>query len=215
MHDANQGRLLFPAATAVAATIAIGWGWLPGVQADAAHGILVALMLILGISQLGTLHAAYDLPTAVNAPRPEHPTDAIIGPGLRLVGYDLPHGAQVLEGERLPIRLYWQAAQIIDQDLRTFVQLLDDQSTKLAAIDHVPLGGRHPTRQWRPGQTFAEDIELVPRGSTQGEAFLIIGAHPEGGPPVMIHDSEGTDLGQQFGLSTLQIESSPDLQRRP
>ncbi|HMN27488.1 MAG TPA: hypothetical protein PKE45_04965, partial [Caldilineaceae bacterium] len=129
----EQGRLLHGAAPAFALLLVTGWtGWLP----DAWRRWLVRLvpLLMLGIAlwPLPTLQRAYALPEALTPPpTPDRPIEATFAGGMRLVGLDLPDGAALAPGERLPLTLFWQTDQEIPANYTLFVHLADEQDQLL------------------------------------------------------------------------------------
>jgi len=174
----DQGRLLFPAAPAVATLLLVGWLALcpKRLQAWLCRLIPVA-MIVLALSQIPILREGYRIPPPLAQPLlPERPIYANFEGGMNLVGVDLPLGAGLDAHGGLPITLYLEARQPITGFYTLFLHLADDKNHPLWQFDGVPAGGRHPTRQWVPGQVFA-DTYIVRAGDVpaDGLATLSIG----------------------------------------
>ncbi len=159
----NQGRLLFPAAGAVGLLLALGWtALMPRQWKTRLQGLSVAGLALLALSQAATLAHAYAMPQPLRRlPELDRPTPAEFAPGMALLGARLPQGGSVVGGEPLPLVLYWRAVREIDSCFKLIVHLADDQDRLFGAFDGVPFGGRHPTRQWRPGEVFADPYQIA------------------------------------------------------
>lgn len=202
---ANQGRLLFGMAPAIA--LALAWGWAslerPGGRRLLPLGI--ALWAGLGLSQLLTLQVAFQPPPALAAARPRLPLDVALGDGLQLLGLDLERPVAEGGGE-LRLRLYWRATRAIAEEAMLYVHAVDARGRKLAAEDRVPLAGRHPTTGWRPGEVFAEDWVLPVERVTEATVLdLVLGAYRDEDPAARlpIRDAQGRELGTELRLARL------------
>lgn len=163
MRFTDQGRLLFPAAPAIAILILLGWmAWLPRRLHPWFATAACALMVWLAASQVETLHAYYAMPPALEEPIAyTRPIDVRFEEGMTLLGLDLPNGAALEAGEMLPMTLYWTTDELIPANYTLFIHLADSQNRLLYQFDGVPYNGRHPTRQWLPGQRFADTYMLT------------------------------------------------------
>ncbi len=115
---------------------------------------------------------------AVTRP-PERPTNLLLGSALRLVGYDVSPTDTLVSGDPLNITLYWQPQQRLQDDYTGFIQLLDDQGTKVAqADDHLAGGVFYPTSLWRPGEFVRDVFTLtVPTDLPPGPYTLLAGMY--------------------------------------
>ena len=165
MIAGEQGRLLFPAAAAVATILVIGWiGWLPRRLQGWAALAVGAGMLALGIWQYQTVQTTYATPPALAAPvTPSRIVDATFSGGMQLVGFDLPEGAATDFSKPLPLTLYFQAVAPVPEDYTLFIHLVDGENRMLYQYDGIPYQGRHPPRQWRAGEIFADHYEIMPK----------------------------------------------------
>jgi hypothetical protein len=166
IHFSDQGRLLFPAAAAVALLLVVGWkSWLPKRWQPGLFAVMLAVLAGLAVSQVATLQAAYALPAPLaEPPHPQRPLDVRFAGGMRLIGVDLPEGAAMAPGVPLPITLYFDTERTIEDFYTLFLHLSTADDAPLLRLDTVPGGGRHPTRQWRAGTAFADSYSLAVDG---------------------------------------------------
>ena len=218
MRFTDQGRLLFPAAPAIALLILLGWlAWVPrrwqGWGAAAALGLMVGL----GLSQVQTLHAYYAMPSAVDEPIAyNRPVEAHFEGGMTLLGVDLPNGAAIEAGGTLPITLYWTTDTVIPVNYTLFIHLADSENRLLYQFDGVPYNGRHPTRQWLPGQRFADHYILtLPRNRLAGNkdelATLSVGFYPWDATSkrqAATSLATGAPLGDRIQLATVRVHAA-------
>ena len=218
MIAGEQGRLLFPAAAAFATILVIGWiGWLPRRLQEWAALAVGAGMLALGIWQYQTVQTTYATPPALAAPvTPSRMVDATFSGGMQLVGFDLPEGAATDFSKPLPLTLYFQAVAPVPEDYTLFIHLVDGENRMLYQYDGIPYQGRHPPRQWRAGEIFADHYEILPKPETAtalaGQitntlASLTLGFYPVLRPqerlPVL--DANGQPVGDRVLLAKIRI----------
>jgi hypothetical protein len=156
---ASQGRLIFPAISAVSVVLAVGldrlWHRLPWL-ALAALGLLAALVPFAVIGP----HYAPPPPLS-----PEElaaiPTKLADGAGvsfggeMRLLGYALEADA-ARPAEALRLNLYWQSEIAMDRNWSIFVHVVDEAGVIVAQRDRYPGMGALATTLLAPGQTFEE-----------------------------------------------------------
>ncbi|MBK8540899.1 MAG: hypothetical protein IPL60_12985 [Ardenticatenia bacterium] len=204
---ANQGRLLFGAAPAIALLLVTGWRSLAPRRRRSVDRSVVVVMAALAVGQLATLMAAFRPAPALAVTHPARSVQAVFAPGMRLLGMDI-ETPTVEGGEPLSLRLYWTTARPIEVDAMTFVHLVDEAGHKLAAADQVPLSGRHPTRAWRPGEVFAERWRLpVAAVAEDTVAQLVVGAYAGENPAnrLAVRDADGRPLGDELRLGPVLI----------
>ena len=178
VNYADQGRLFFSAAPAVALLLVLGWQALcPGVLRTWLYRLIPLGFIILALSQVTILREGYRIPRAVDQPmHVDRPVNAEFSGGMELVGVDLPMGAGIDSGSGFPITLYFRARHEIADFYTLFMHLADDRSRLLWQFDGVPSVGRHPTRQWLPGEVFADTYFIhVEELSKDGLATLSLG----------------------------------------
>jgi 4-amino-4-deoxy-L-arabinose transferase-like glycosyltransferase len=217
MRFTDQGRLLFPAAAAVAILILLGWmAWLPRRLQPWGAAVAVALMVGLGISQVETLHAYYAMPPVLAGEEVyDRPIEARFEGGMTLLGIDLPAGAAVDAGGSLPITLYWTTESIIPANYTLFIHLADSENKLLYQFDGVPYNGRHPTRQWQPGQRFADQHTLTVSKNALEEgmdtlAMLSVGFYPYNAitkRQAAVALATGAPLGDRLPLASVRVHA--------
>ena len=218
MIAGEQGRLLFPAAAAVATILVIGWiGWLPRRLQKWAALVVGGGMLALGLWQYQTVQATYATPPALAASvTPARIVDATFSGGMELIGFDLPEGAATDFSKPLPLTLYFKAAAPVPEDYTLFIHLVDGENRMLYQYDGIPYQGRHPPRQWQAGEIFADHYEILPKPEvaatltsqiTNTLASLTLGFYPvlrpEERQPVL--DANGQPTGDRVQLANIRI----------
>jgi hypothetical protein len=210
----DQGRLLFPAAAAIALLLVLGWQALfPLRWRKAIHLVIVAVTLGMALSQIPVLARSYGLPPGLYPlPEMDRTINVHFEPGMTLVGVDLPQDAGVNANGRLPFTLYWQASRKIDGFYMLFVHLVGPDDHMIAQVDRVPAQGIHPTRQWIAGETFADTYALpVPKEVDDMLASLSVGFYPINAEASRqpIIDSNGTVIGDRVVITPVRIHAGP------
>jgi hypothetical protein len=211
-----QARLIHIAGPAIALLLVLGWQWLFPRRWQ--NGVLALLLPILGlvaIWPLPTLQDRFALPAPL-APDivPDRPVGAAFAGGPHLIGLDLPAGAALEAGGALPLVLYFATNELIDEDYTLFIHLSDADDNLLYQWDGVPCDGRHPTRQWRTFEGFADPHQLtIEEDATNGLLTLSVGFYHRGEPErrLAVVDGNGVALGDRVALASIRIvEETPD-----
>jgi 4-amino-4-deoxy-L-arabinose transferase-like glycosyltransferase len=228
MRFTDQGRLLFPAAPALAILILLGWAaWLPRRMQPWGALAAVGLTVALGLSQVETLHASYAMPPELSEPVTyDRAVEARFDGGMTLLGIDLPEGAALEPGGSLPLTLYWTTGEVIRGNYTLFIHLADRENRLLYQFDGVPYNGRHPTRQWLPGQRFADRYSLTlakskPESDLLGDlegdaselAILSVGFYPYDAisrRQIATALGTGETLGDRILLATVRLHANSD-----
>ena len=206
----EQARFLLPAAPALGLLMVMGWqAWLPSRYVVWLRMLVLPFFLLLALWPLPTLRAAQALPPAVPAEAVARPLQATFQSGEVVTGYALPAGAALMPGGTLPLTLYWRTEQPIAQDHTLFLHLVDDQDRLLFQFDGVPDQGRHPTRQWRVGQTFRDDyrLRLTAPVATNTLARLTLGFYEFDNPNhrLPVYDESGAEVGDRLVLGKIRV----------
>lgn len=109
---------------------------------------------------------------------------------IRMLGYDLDP-RPVSPGERISLRLYWQALQDINSSYVVFVHVVDEEGRIVAQRDAAPGGGTLPTTGWVRGE-FIEDLHTVelPRDLATAEYSVLVGLYdPSSGARLPLTES--------------------------
>ena len=209
----EQGRLAHIGASAFGVLMVAGWqGWVPVRRQPAVHWLLAAGMTGVALALVPFLQSQFGLPPAVALPlTPDRALDVRFAGGMRLLGVDFPDGAALEPGQPLPLTLYFSADAPILQDYTLFMHVADAADRLLYQFDGVPGQGRHPTRQWLPGQVFADTHTVVVEEiDEEGLATLSLGFYPITDPNtrVAVVDQEGNALGDRLVPATLRLHSA-------
>ncbi len=211
---ASQGRLIFPAISAISLLIARGLSELARLlrlsPAAACHLPAVAFMALLSAAApFAFIALAYSPPselTAAQIAAIPHRVDADFTGEMELLGYNLETDA-ALPGEAVRLTLYWQSQIQMDRNWSVFVHLVDDQGIIVAQRDRYPGEGALATTLLHPGETFA-DRYVIPIPATTyspAAAQIQVGLYDllDGARLPVVGD------GDQVTLAPLSIRARP------
>jgi len=179
MTKASQGRLMFPAISAIAILLTMGWSqWVPRRHERAAQqcrkwllGIAGGLMFVLAaIAPFRYIAPAYAKPvlskvegpvplSEANLERIPHRLDVTFRGKAKLLGYKADD-EEARPGESVEVTLFWQSLAEMDKDYTVFVHLLDENDLVIAQRDTYPGLGTYPTSLWQVGDAFADRYVL-------------------------------------------------------
>jgi hypothetical protein len=119
------------------------------------------------------------------------PVNALFGDDLRLLGYQLSR-----DGDQLILTLHWRADQLVAQDYKVFVHVVDPTNDlRVAQDDSKPLRWTYPTPLWAASEVVVDAIPLSLEEAPPGSYRLIVGVYDsdtKGRAPVM--DGSGQPL---------------------
>ena len=210
----EQGRLGHIGASAFGIAMATGWqAYAPVRWRPVVHWAVAAFMVAISLAIIPFLQQSFGLPPpVVEPPVLERPVEVQFGAGMRLLGADLPAGAALEPGKALPVTLYFMTDEVIEGDYTLFLHVADDQDRLLYQFDGVPVDGRHPTRQWLPGQIFADThLIQVDKITDDTLATLSIGFYPIDDPRQRqpITNAQGQPIGDRLVLARLRLHAQP------
>jgi hypothetical protein len=167
---ASQGRLIFPAISAVSVIVVFGLDVAgQGLRALVAPASTILLAGVTGFMALLAAVVPFTTIAPAYAPPPEltpvqinaipHRADADFGGEMKLLGYAVD-STSVLPGEAVTLTLYWQSEAAMDRNWSIFLHLVDDQNVIVAQRDRYPGMGALATTLLHPGQTFADRYVL-------------------------------------------------------
>ena len=217
MTTASQGRLMFPAITAISLVMVMG---LAGLTPSRLRALLpvamsVAELAIAFLLPFVTIRPAYappillaDRDVAGLWPR----LDVTFGEKMRLLGYELEND-QVSPGGDLTVTLYWKALAPMQDNYSLFIHLLGANDLIIGQRDVYPGQGNYPTTLWSPGQIIADTyvIPISPATLTPQEAKLEVGLYRlESGKRLPVTDSTGAEMGDnvRFGQIILPLRTA-------
>ncbi len=163
---ASQGRLVFPALSAICLLLALGAAALwPARLRGWPAWVLPGLLCVLAVSSpFLAIRPAYALPpilTPAQVPAEAQAFDATYGGVVKLLAFEVDK-AEVRPGDSLPVTLYWQALAPMPEDYSVYVQLIGQGRSVLAQLDSYA-GGTYPTSRWQPGQVIEDKFQVEVR----------------------------------------------------
>jgi 4-amino-4-deoxy-L-arabinose transferase-like glycosyltransferase len=159
--DAALGRLLFPAISAAAILIVVGW-----------YAFLrrFAVLPILGMLALSIvalplwLTPAYARPQILSeadvAQQPGQAIDVRYGEVARLVRIDWPREPWPQPGDEPALRLCWQPLKQDARPLMVLTQIVGTENRVVATRRTLPGLGTYPTSVWQPDAIFCDVVRL-------------------------------------------------------
>lgn len=158
------GRLLFPAAITIGASLATGLTEI--FRRPIVPGILAALLgIYAALAPAHYLHPTYPRPTLIKhiTTSPMYELRAYFGDQqFELVGYDLEQTG-LPERAALSITLYWRTLKETDRNFSVFIHLETKEKGRpaiLTQLDTYPGYGVYPTSAWREGWIFVDQLSL-------------------------------------------------------
>jgi hypothetical protein len=140
---------------------------------------------------------------------PEHQAMVRLGDRRCFLGYDL-RSTQAFPGGRVPIVLYWQTGESVEDDLSVFVHLLSPAGEMILQDDGAAAHGERPTWSWQPGEVIVDPHTLaLPADLPEGDYRLVVGLYDwQNGErlPAVLETGQGLDQDQVV-VATLTIRS--------
>ena len=217
MTTASQGRLMFPAITAISLVMVMG---LAGLTPSRLRALLPVAMSVVELAiafllPFVTIRPAYAPPILLadsDVGGLSTPLDVTFGGKMRLLGYELEKD-RVSPGGYLTVTLYWKALVPVQEDYSVFVHLLGANDLIIGQRDVYPGQGNYPTTLWSPGEVVA-DTYVIPISAatlTPQEAKLEVGLYRlESGKRLQVADSTGAEMGDnvRFGRIILPLRTA-------
>lgn len=164
MTKASQGRLVFPAMSAICPLLTRGiLAWFPRRHwSRVVHFLAIPLGLLAITAPFTAILPAYASPPILDVedvPSTAQPFEATYGDVVRLAAYEIGV-PEVHPGDSLPVTLYWESLAPMSLDYSIYIHLFGWQGQRLGQRDSYPGGGGYPTSLWSPGQVI-RDTYLV------------------------------------------------------
>ena len=167
IYQAFQGRLLFPALTAINLLLAMGlYYWLK--QWRGAWVGVAGLFCLTAAIMPNVIRPNYVLPQ----PLTTLPKGVEFGPitfsaedgTIALVGLEMAKEQTVMAGGLQPVNvtLYWQAITPVSRDYLSALHLLGRDLQSIAQVNRHPAWGMIPTSRWQAGQIWRDEYRLFP-----------------------------------------------------
>jgi hypothetical protein len=200
----SQGRLLYPAISAIAILLVLGWlNLAPNrepVRGSAVIGIGLAFLAVAVYVPFFVIRPAYARPALL---QPEQVARHIsvesrvhFEDKVTLLGYQVDR-QEVKPGDVLWVTLCWRGDRKLETDYSLFVQLLVDNDLIAAQKDTYHGLGSFPTSLWPAGVVFCEPYPLrvadtVPAPSA---GILSIGLYRPSGERLLAYTEDGQPIG--------------------
>ncbi len=224
---ASQGRLIFPAISAIAVLLTFGLDqFTPGVAAllhklpvrltlQPAYLLPAFMLAFAATAPFLIISPAYALPARLPAdaeiPNPVHIQYAASG-RPELAGYEI--GRSVLPGRELPVTLYWSAPAVVDEDLYAYIHLYGADGKLIGQWDALPGNGLYPARLWQPGEIIVDryrvPVSVAAEGASIGRMEVGL-TRVNSVTPVLAFDPEGREITPNiasFKISAVQSSSA-------
>ena len=212
MTHASQGRLMYPAISAISILLFTGLAqWVPRRAVTSLACVLgVAMLAIAAVSPFRYIAPAYARPPLLSETELEqtpNPMDVTLDGQIKLLGYEV--GQEVIQpGENLDVTLYWQALAPMERNYSVFVHLLDENDLVLASQDTFPGQGTYPTRLWRAGDAIADMYTIaVPfTAFTPSLAQIEVGLYEfDSGKRLAAYGPQGEPLGDNVRFHRIEV----------
>ncbi len=214
----NQGRLMFPAATALSILLVVGLtGFFPRHLAAVPIALVSAGLLFLSAGApfwyIAPAYAqpppdqrlAAAIPDQVQQAGPALPVR--FGDGIELIGYRIAP-SEIRPGNVLHITLDWRCRAAMDASYKLFIHVLGYDGERLTQLDTIPYRGRFATLLWQPGQEFRDEYDLFITGKAKPSlARVQIGFFrwDDPGARVAVFAADGQPMGDHLDLATFKI----------
>lgn len=215
IETTNQGRLLFPAISALAVLLTMGLMAIDVRRHWLSKTIVVLLAVWAAAMPFLVIQPAYAQPPVLDTPIP-NPVSVQFGDSLQLLGYELP--TAVSPGSPLPVSLIWQAAQPMSESYAVAVRLLDSRQQVVSGLDSIPYQNRYPTAVWPVARPFQDNLLLPPitADAAAGLGTLMVIVYPLGEPDAPLPATAfGNPTGSEARLATLKINPGQAIEYIP
>ena len=137
---------------------------------------------------------------------PKRRAEVWFGEQFGLVGYDLG-GAKAAPGDEVPVVLYWEATEVVTEDLSIFLHLTGPDGRLVWQDDGAANHGERPTWSWTPGETVADPHTVVlPADLPKGEYTLTAGLYDwRTGERLAIQNAGETGNEDTYVVASLQV----------
>ena len=179
----SQGRLLFPAISALAVVAVVGLRFWAGMLPNVVR-VMLGIVVPVGLWSCSLFALAVLLPDSygLNAmagvveetPSGTSPVGKVYGEGVELVGAQLPEPDSFL-GETVPVTLYFRVSQVQDSDHEFFIHLLDSNDQQIGNVTTQPGWGTRPLSLWQPNVIYEDTYRIPLEFSSPKVARLYVG----------------------------------------
>ncbi len=168
----TQGRLLFPAISAIGLLFVLGWTrWLPRSWRPFWSALLPLLLLgLTAIAPSRWIAPAYAKPPRIHAdqiPASAKPVDLVFGNRIRVWAVNIKQ-ITTHPGDTIDLTLYMGKVGDLPVDYTLYVHLLGRKREDVGQINTFPGWGTYPTRLWKDGEIIVDHyrVKVSPRAHT-------------------------------------------------
>lgn len=156
--------------------------------------------------------ALYAIPHPTLSQEIQYPREVILGDKIRFLGYNLLN-SEVEAGDILPLTLFWEALEPVEERYKVFIHLLDDQDHIVGQRDAEPC---KITTTWQEGETVADNqgVFILP-GTPPGEYRVEMGMYSlRSGERLPTKEGEGEPSNRIFlsPILVLKPKTPPPLE---
>ncbi|MFN8475636.1 MAG: glycosyltransferase family 39 protein [Anaerolineae bacterium] len=215
----SQGRLLYPAVTAISTLLVVGWlALVPGGERArrwVMAGIGVVMLAVAVAVPFAVISPTYAGPRMLSSEQVSNAvaqrTDATFENGVRLLGYRVEQDS-VAPGETAWVTACWEGTRPVGEDVFVFVHLLTDQDIIAAQKDTYHGLGMFPTSHWPADARFCDRYPLsVPDTAPGAEhTTLAIGLYDASGERLGVKDSGGQAQADEVRFAGPTISARPE-----
>lgn len=204
LTPASQGRLLYPAVSAIAILLVKGWlALVPERRAFrkwVVAGTGVILLAAAVYVPLFVITPAYARPPLLELEDVSHyvsqEANCRFVDGVTLLGYSMDR-QEVMPGDLLRVTVCWRSEKKIEADDLVFVQLLVDNDLIAAQKDTYHGLGSFPTSLWPDGAVLCDRYPLRVADTVPGPSpsILSVGLYRRSGDRLQAYTEDGQPLG--------------------
>jgi 4-amino-4-deoxy-L-arabinose transferase-like glycosyltransferase len=210
----TQGRLLFPAISALCILLMLGLSQLvPGRYTKTlVSAISLAMCVFAALCPFVYIGPAYARPPILSPdkiPPDVVQVNADLEEKIRLLGYQLDK-EEVRPGESLGITLYWQSLVEMEENYYLFIHLLGRRRELVGNEDTYHGWGAYPTSLWKLGEIIADTYQLPISEDALAPSLIRVDTglyDPTTGQGLTIFDQAGQAIGQSIVVG--QVKMAP------
>jgi hypothetical protein len=174
---AFQGRLLFPALSAISLLMVAGLSAFVAGRSGPwlATGLSAALLCQAVVAPALYIIPAYARPASLSyeqAARLSANPAARFGDQIELANLELPQRREVGASD-IPLTLYWRAPRTVTTDYSLFIHFSTPDGQRWGQMDTYPGLGMYPTSHWRAGEVLRVNYRVPLAPDTPADATLL------------------------------------------
>jgi hypothetical protein len=179
MTPASQGRLMFPAITAMSLLLWLGWETIFNFQLAMSKWnklrwampiFMLATAIVVPFRDIASAYAGPQMMSEQQLPADLNRLEVDYGDQLRLIGYLAAE--PLARSDSVEFTLYWQCLKPIAADYSVFVIVYGRQLQEVGKRDAYPYHGLYATSQCQPGQIFADSYRIPIQRDAQSPTLL-------------------------------------------